>query len=144
MNQNVAICTEDMPLEQVFELIDEGAAHHVCVVESYAHRKPIGLITEHDICLQIIGRRRSPRGLTAANVMNTRLVKTDANQSLSECAKLFDGCDSKAMCIVDESGVLSGTIRRRDLESALATESGANMQPKPYYANYQIAMDRIF
>jgi CBS domain-containing protein len=112
MDRDVPVCTEDVPLEDVLELMDTAGTDHVFVVENYAHRKPIGVITEHDICRQVVGRGRNPRGLTAANVMNTRLVRLNADRSLSECSDIMCENGSKIACVIDGSGVLSGSVAR--------------------------------
>ncbi len=144
MNRNVAVCTEDMPLEQVYNLMREGSFDHVCVVENHAHQKPIGLITERDICFQILGKGRNPRGLTAANVMNTRIIKADAGLSISECTELIANCSTKTLCIVDNNGVLCGTINRNELKSINATESAGFVSRHTFFPDYNVAMDRLF
>ena len=56
MRTNFVVCTEDMPLEKVFEEMVGADTEHAVVVEGLAHSVPIGVITERDICLQVLGR----------------------------------------------------------------------------------------
>ena len=110
MKTNIVVCTEDMTLEKVFGELVAADAGHAVVVESLAHSIPIGVITERDICAQIIGRSRNPRGLTAANVMNTNITKIKADAPYTEL-NTVNG--SKVVCVVNENGALCGTIAAR-------------------------------
>jgi CBS domain-containing protein len=116
MNKNTLVCTEDTSLEKVFELMTEHDADCVSVVESSRHRIPIGTITEHDICLRLIGKNRNPRGMRALNVMNTKIIKAIAELSLNECLNLMKIKDTEHLSIVDAEGMLCGTISRTEIE----------------------------
>jgi CBS domain-containing protein len=117
MNQCAVVCTEDMSLEKVYKLMQENTCDHVIVVENYAHRTPIGIITEHDICLQVVGRGRNPRGLSAANVMNTNITRALATLTLTDCILLMQEAEAKQAFVVDENGTLHGTVTNYDIES---------------------------
>jgi len=115
MNQCSVVCTEDMPLEKVYKLMQDNNCDHITVVENYAHHTPIGIITEHDICIQVVGRGRNPRGLTAANVMNTNITRALATLTLTDCALLMEETAVKHAFVVDENGTLRGTVRDEDI-----------------------------
>lgn len=116
MNQCSVVCTEEMPLEKVYKLMQDNNCDHITVVENYAHNTPIGIITEHDICLQVVGRGRNPRGLTAANVMDTNITRALATLTLTDCALLMEESAAKRAFVVDENGTLRGTIRDEDIQ----------------------------
>jgi isocitrate dehydrogenase len=116
MNQCSVVCTEDMPLEKVYKLMQDNNCDHITVVENYAHNTPIGIITEHDICLQVVGRGRNPRGLTAANVMNTNITRARATLTLADCALLMEESEVKRAFVVDENGTLRGMVRDIDIQ----------------------------
>ena len=71
------VCTEHTSLEKVYGLLADSQDRLVVVIDGEAHRVPIGIITERSICEQIIGRRRDPRGLSSANVLDCDIVKAD-------------------------------------------------------------------
>lgn len=73
MSKCVAECTEDTDLEKVYELLRKCEHGMVVVVDSEAHRVPIGVVNERSICDQIIARGRNPRTLTAGAVMDSRI-----------------------------------------------------------------------
>jgi CBS domain-containing protein len=105
-----------MPLEKVYKLMQDNNCDQITVVENYAHNTPIGIITEHDICLQVVGRGRNPRGLTAANVMNTDIRRALATLTISDCALLLEESSAKRAFVVDENGTLRGLVRDIDIQ----------------------------
>ena len=62
-------CTEDTPIQKVYELIQASSDGVVVVIDSRTHRKPIGIINEHTICEQLIARGRRLQGATAGSLM---------------------------------------------------------------------------
>ena len=116
MNKNAVVCEEDASLEKVFELMTETGSKVVTVVESSAHRIPLGTITEHDICLQIVGKGRHPRSLQASSVMNQTVVKASENLSLSQCVDLMQIKSTERVCVVDEDGMLAGILTLPEIE----------------------------
>lgn len=142
INENPAVCTEDLPLEQVYKLMQEKNSDHVVVIESKAHRIPIGVVTEHEICLQVVGRGRSPRGMTAANVMNTDFAKADMRSDLSDWRQSRTA--HRRVIVVDENGALQGVLPENIKE-----ESGDRLIPERLFKNVLppsrvSVFDRIF
>ena len=141
MKTNFVVCTEDTPLEKVFEKMVNQETDHAIVVEGYAHSVPIGVITEHDICTHVLVRGRSARGLTAANVMNTNITKV---RSDSASVELGSAKGSRLICVVTDNGALCGTITANQFESAVPraaeTTTSASMT-----RHFQVSMaNRIY
>ncbi|MCD9189321.1 MAG: CBS domain-containing protein [Pyrinomonadaceae bacterium] len=116
MNNNSVFCTEETSLTKVYELMSQNDCDYVTVVESRAHGIPIGVVTEHDICYQILGRGRNPRDMSAANAMNTNIVKMPESSDLDDCLNLMKIKKASRVFIVDENGRLCGTLSRDELE----------------------------
>jgi CBS domain-containing protein len=127
MRENSVVCTEDMPLAKVYQLMLENGCDYITVVESYAHRIPIGIITEHDICLQVIGKGRDPRSLNAANVMNTNVIKASYKLSLADCSNLMETNQMKRALVVNEDGMLCGILTEFDLENTKTKQQIENL-----------------
>jgi predicted transcriptional regulator len=146
MNKNSVVCTEDTSLEKVFELMTKNECDFVSVVESRAHPMPIGTITEHDICLHIVGKGRNPRGMTAANVLNTNVVKAGGELSPNECLNLMKIKSAERIFVVDEDGMLCGSISRQEIEKLRDNKvSGTNrISETPVYSYNAPGINRIF
>lgn len=145
MKETGAVCTESMPLQQVYEMMRQSGGGFATVVENHAHQKPLGIITEHDICLQVVGKNRDPKGMAAANVMNTRFTKVNRDLGMAECARLAEECGAEHILVVDENGILCGTLDKTDLAAAIPAASNRVGFTRTHYADYQVSrVDRIF
>lgn len=117
MNQVTVVCTEEMPLTRVFNLMLENDCRCIPVVESYAHQVPIGSISEKDICLQIVAKNRDPKRLSAANVMNGNICKVRANTTVFDCLNLMQNRNANRLYVTDDTGAICGMIERPELEA---------------------------
>lgn len=134
-----------MPLKRVYEMMQQSSGGFAVVVENLAHQKPLGIITEHDICLQVIGKNRDPKGMAAANVMNTKFIKANHDSSVAECARLAEEHGAEKILVVDENGILCGTVDKIDLVPAIPVTSNRIGYSRPHYADYRVSrVDRIF
>lgn len=145
MNKKPVYCTEEASLTKVYELMAENGCDYIPVVESRAHCIPIGVVTERDICHQILGRGRNPRDLSARNAMNTNIVKVTPTTDLNECLNLMQIKNTSRALVVDENGKLCGSLTRADIE-----KNKTEKPREPFYAtaaayNYQTpGVNRIF
>lgn len=145
MNKCSVICTGEMPLMQVYQSMQENECEFITVVEDYAHKNPIGVVTEHEICFQIIGKNRNPRGMTAASVMNTAIIKAPETSTLSYCSDLFAGSESKRLFVVDENGALCGVLLPNDIEIHKADRRIESPNRSAFLSEYRNAgINRIF
>lgn len=124
-----AICTESAPLSRVFDLMLQNDSNFVTVVENYAHLTPIGVITEHDICVQTVGKGRDHRFLSAANVMNCDIVKLAKDIHLEDIRDLVETRPHTRFFVLDEKGEICGTfcasdMPRRFMSSPSRSENG--------------------
>jgi len=118
MNINTVMCTEDMPLIEVYQLMLENNTDFIPVIDGNTHKIPIGIITEHDICLITISKGRNPRNLTAGEVMNTGITKAINNLTLAECSDLLEYSKTKKILVIDKDGALCGTLTEFDIEAS--------------------------
>ncbi|MBA2378107.1 MAG: CBS domain-containing protein [Blastocatellia bacterium] len=103
------ICTEDMPLEKVYELLASTKDGMVVVIESETHRTPIGVVNANSICEQIIRRKRDPRGLAAGNVLDASYMRVEGTAPLSVCV---ERPNADTVVVVDENRRFAGVVKR--------------------------------
>jgi predicted transcriptional regulator len=111
------VCTEDTPIAKVYSLMRECDRDTVVVVENRAHPIPIGVVTEHLICEQLLGRGRNPRDLTAGNVMETHFHKVTAGIEADRAASLMTDDARPPVLVIDTDGEICGTLDRTVLDA---------------------------
>lgn len=119
MSRCVMECTEDLGLEEVYELIKKCAHGLVVVVDSHAHRVPIGVVSERSICEQLIVRGRTPRNLFAGAVIDPR-IKIVRENDLVKALDIDDAESLSAIVVTDGSKKVSGILTASDLRAARA------------------------
>jgi predicted transcriptional regulator len=119
MSKCVMECTEDAGLEEVYDLIRKCEHGLVVVVDSHAHRVPIGVVSERSICEQIIVRGRNPRNLTAGTVIDSR-IKTVREDDLIETIGMDEARSLSAIVVTDSNRQVSGVLALNDLSAARA------------------------
>lgn len=122
MSTCIAECTEETPLARVYESMRNCGHGVVVVIESRYHRIPIGVVTEHTICEQIIGRQRNPQGLSAANVMSSKIVKVADSSNVSLCPVITDHDSAIPLLVVDTDRNLCGLLPKEVLRLARAEQ----------------------
>jgi predicted transcriptional regulator len=116
MSQCVMECTEDVGLEEVYDLIGRCEHGLVVVIDSHAHRVPIAIVSARSICEQIIGRERSPRNLVAGSVMDSRIKTVKKTCLVESIADIFND-DISALVVTDSDRRVCGLIPRSAMVS---------------------------
>jgi CBS domain-containing protein len=111
-------CLSDTPLERIFDILLENDCGCVTIVESMAHKNPIGSVSEHDICLKTIRGGLNPQRLTAARVMNGHIITVRGDASLEDCARLMNKTACDRLFVVDDNGAYCGILTDKNLVSA--------------------------
>jgi len=117
MSRCVTVCTEDTGLEEVYELIQKCEHKLVVIVDSNAHRVPIGVASEHSICEQVIARGRNPRTLSAGSTMDPRIKKVSEDQLL-ENISAEDLDRLTAIIVVNADRQITGLVSKEAIKRA--------------------------
>ena len=112
MSKCEAECTEDMPLQNVYELIQNCGQGFAVVVDSEVHRVQIGLVTEHSICKQVVGRGRNVKELAAGNVLDSRVPRIEVDAPVTDCGPLFADGRNKVVLVVNRKREFLGLVFR--------------------------------
>ena len=126
MDVDVTECTEDTPIGDVYELIQESHKNYVVVIDSSQHRVPIGIVNEHSICENLIKRSRKTKGLYAGSVMSSRIKRVAEDQEVENCRDLI-AADADAIVVVNGmrqfKGVLEPVRIRENIEQQEAARA---------------------
>ena len=88
-------------------------AHADCAIVLQDHRKPVGIVTEHD-ALRLAQALVDER-LTTRHVGTSPVLTVDFGTSAYTAWKTMTSANIRHLCVVDEVGVLRGVISHRDL-----------------------------
>jgi len=116
---NVVTAPPDAKITDVVKLMDEKNVGCVIITEKQI---PVGIITDRDITLRVIGAKKDPKKLEIQSVMTKKPTIIEGKKGLFEAMHQFEGKDFRRMPVVDERGRLVGIITIDDLMRLLARE----------------------
>jgi CBS domain-containing protein len=101
--------------------------HHVgalVVVDgSDGHRRPIGIVTDRDIVVEVVAATEvSPEKLTVGDVMSSDLVVASEDVGVFEAVDLMQDRGTRRLPVVDGDGHLVGIITLDDVLRMVAGE----------------------
>ena len=120
MTENPAVCTPETTAQDAARLMEENDCGSLPVVETRDSMKLIGIVTDRDLALRILGRGQNPdTRIREAMTRNVAAVRRD--DSLDDVERLMAEQQVRRVPVVDEDGRILGIIAQADL----AREQGA-------------------
>jgi CBS domain-containing protein len=86
--------------------------------------RPLGILTDRDITMQVVAQGKDPDTVRVADVMRKKPITVRADQGIFDAAKTFAKCGVRRLPVVDKSGKMVGIIATDDLMILLANEMG--------------------
>lgn len=135
MTDNPACCTEDTNLQEVAKIMKDNDCGCVPVVENLQTRKPIGVITDRDICCRTVAEGKNPLELTAGDAMSKGAEIVNPNTSLEDCCSLMESKQIRRVLVVDDGGGCCGIVAQADIAINAADHKTAGVVQEVSKAN---------
>ena len=125
-----AICNREVIIAEKSMTVSEAArlmrSHHVgdlvVIEEAAGRRKPVGIVTDRDIVVEIVAAGVNPEALKVGDIMGSEVATVRENEGLFEALRYMRDKGVRRMPVVDGSGGLIGILTLDDLLSLLAEE----------------------
>lgn len=88
--------------------------------EGDALRKPVGVLTDRDIVLQVTARDIDPHSITAGDVMTRQPLIASEDDELGDLVQAMRHSGLRRVPVVDSSGALRGVIAIDDVIDIIA------------------------
>jgi len=99
--------------------------HHVgalVVVEAGGGNRPIGIVTDRDLVLELMSEGLDPEIFTAGDIMSVDLVLGHPEMDAMEAVQLMKSHRLRRLVIADKNGSLAGIVTMEDLLLLLTRE----------------------
>jgi len=99
--------------------------HHIgalVVVEAGGKNRPLGIVTDRDLVLELMSEGLNPEVFTAGDIMSVDLVLAHPEMDLMEAVRLMKTHRLRRLVIADENGSLAGIVTMEDLLLRLTRE----------------------
>jgi CBS domain-containing protein len=112
MTERPRSVTADTTVDQVAELME---AEDVGVIPIVDGDRLLGVVTDRDIVLRAVARRKDPRGMPAREVASQDLVTVEPETKLDEALKLMARYQVRRLPVVEDGDRLVGVVSQADV-----------------------------
>ena len=113
--------TADATLSEVSRLMRAQHVGSVVVVASSDERKPVGIVTDRDIVLEVVAAGLDPRTVTAGEIMTAAPVVARGDDDVWWSLKVMRDRGVRRLPIVDASERVTGIIALDDVMQHVGT-----------------------
>ena len=87
----------------------------VPVIENEQSRRLVGVVTDRDLCMNVVAEGRDPASVTVEACMTAPVVSCTATDAVAKATELMKENQVRRVPVVDEHGVLIGIVAMADL-----------------------------
>ena len=114
MTENPACITPETSARQAARLMEDHDVGSLPVVESEGNRRLVGVVTDRDLALRVLGRGESPE-VQVREVMSSTVHCCRAEDGLDEVENAMAKNQVRRIPIVDENNRVLGMVAQADL-----------------------------
>ncbi len=123
--RKVVVTSRGASIYEAAGLMREYHAGDLVVTEAFGDkRRPVGIVTDRDIVIEILAEGLNPEGLTVGDIMVDHLVTLTEDDSIFAALRLMRSEGVRRAPIIDRGGALIGIISLDDLLELIAEELG--------------------
>ena len=123
MSAQVSTCSPEDSLSRAAQLMWEGDCGVVVVIDGA--RRPVGMLTDRDICMATWSQERSPREIPVRGAMATSVVTCTHGQDVATVHTTLRQHQLRRLPVVDTAGALVGVVSVSDLIQDAARTTGS-------------------
>lgn len=113
---DVACCTGGTMISEAARLMRQHHTGNLVVVdETDGDRIPVGIITDRDIVVEVVGRGLDPAATRVSSAMSAQIVVADANEDVSDAVDRMRAHGVRRIPVTGDDGVLVGIFTLDDL-----------------------------
>jgi CBS domain-containing protein len=120
-NRDVASVRPQASLYDASRLMRQAHVGCIIVTDDSEPRRPVGIITDRDIVVEVVAAGLDPRNVTAGEIMGPSLVVAREDEDALVSLKTMRRRGVRRLPVVDSAGTLRGIVTLDDLLEAGAT-----------------------
>lgn len=118
----VAVVEPETPALLVAQLMRKHHIGALVVVEAQEKSRPVGIVTDRDLVLELMAEGLDPAVFTAGDIMTVDLVLATPEMDAMDAVQLMKTHRLRRLVIVDDVGRLMGIVTMEDILELLTRE----------------------
>lgn len=128
-NREVVIVAREAPVIEAARLMRQYHVGDLVVVdEPSGLRRPVGIVTDRDIVIEVVAMEVAPETLSVGDIMCAELATVRETEGVFETIRYMRDKGIRRLPVVDRDGWLQGIVTLDDLLILLAEEMGEMAQ----------------
>lgn len=119
---SVAVVEPETPALVVAQLMRHHHIGALVVVDATEKTRPIGIVTDRDLVLELMAEGLDPAVFTAGDIMSVDLVLATPDMDAMQAVELMKTHRLRRLVITDDAGGLMGIVTMEDVLELLAGE----------------------
>lgn len=119
MTPNPICCLPTDNVIEVAQIMKRENIGPMPVIDNTESQKLIGIITDRDLAMKIVGEGRDPRSTRVEAVMSRKVVTCRADDEINIAMKLMSDHQIRRIVIVDNVNTIKGIISQADLATRM-------------------------
>lgn len=115
MTKDPTCCVPSDTAVKAASIMRDEDAGIVPVIENEQSQKIVGVVTDRDLCMNVVAEGRDPRTVQAQECMTTTVVTCSPNDSIEKATELMRENQIRRVLVVNEGGQLQGIVSMADL-----------------------------
>lgn len=115
MTEDLIWCSPDDPVSKAAQLMKTEDIGPILIVDNEESRRLVGIVTDRDLALKVVGERRDPNTTRVEEVMTRKLVTCRADDDVETAMKAMAQYQLRRIPVVDDNGRLVGIIAQADV-----------------------------
>ena len=118
----VAVVEPETPALVVAQLMRKHHIGALVVVDATEKTRPVGIVTDRDLVLELMAEGLDPAVFTAGDIMSVDLVLATPDMDAMQAVELMKTHRLRRLVITDDAGRLVGIVTMEDVLELLTSE----------------------
>jgi CBS domain-containing protein len=118
----MAVVEPDTPALTVAQLMRKCHVGAMVVVDSAVGGRPVGIVTDRDLVLELMAEGLDPAVFTAGDVMTVDLVIASPEMDCAQAVQLMKQRGVRRLIVADEQNRLVGLVSMQDVLASMTQE----------------------
>ena len=119
---NVITIEADASIVEAARQMREHHVGDVIVLPESGDRRPIGVLTDRDITVELVAQDLPLSGVSVGDVMSRDIVTVEVQDDLSDALEIMEAKAIRRIPVIDEDGEIVGILSIDDVIGVLAEE----------------------
>lgn len=115
MTKQLIYCVPNDTVSRAAQLMERENIGPVLIVENGQNNKLVGIVTDRDLALKVVGEERDTQTTKVGEVMSRNIVSCHANDDVDKATDLMEQHQLRRIPIVDGESRLVGIISQADV-----------------------------